>query len=172
MKALGDRYFTHGITRYYYHTFAHQPWNENIVPGMTMGPYGMQMHRNNSWYPHAGAYFDYVARCQYLLQQGEFVADFLYVYPAGAQNANEERHNIQPTPPAGYDYDVTGLDVLSELQVRNGRIVLPSGMCYRVLVIPESHYDGWWKSSLGNEETGIPAITEINHEWSLNSSNS
>jgi len=156
IKAIGDLYFTHGITRYYYHTSAHQPWNETVVPGVSMGRNGIQMHRNNGWFSSAGAYFEYVARCQYLLKQGDFVADFLYAYPASPKNMNEERHRIKPVPAAGYDYDVTNLDVLSELKVCNGRIVHASGMSYRVLVIPESHYSVSWQRFLNDKENGFP----------------
>ena len=38
----------------------------------------------------------------------------------------------------GYDYDVCNTEVLlTRLAVRDGRIVLPDGMTYRMLVLPE-----------------------------------
>src|SRR5207244_1506852 len=44
-----------------------------------------------------------------------------------------------PAPPPGFDYDVCDAQTILKLAtVKNGRIVLPSGMTYRVLVLPDS----------------------------------
>ena len=45
-----------------------------------------------------------------------------------------------PAPPAGYDHDFINADVLlNRMSVADdGRLVLPDGMSYRVLVLPES----------------------------------
>jgi hypothetical protein len=80
----------------------------------------------------------YVARCQYMLQQGTFVADVLYYTGEGAPNNLAYRPNLRPRIPAGYDYDGCDTLTLMRLSVRDGRLVLPSGMSYRVLVLPES----------------------------------
>ncbi|VGO12677.1 hypothetical protein PDESU_01230 [Pontiella desulfatans] len=134
MKAEGDLAYAEGINRYIFHTFAHQPFADDIVPGMTMGRFGMQMNRNNTWFMEARPWFDRLARCQYLLQEGQFVADLLYIHGEGVQR-NEVRKSLSPVPPDGYDYDVGGFDALMDLRVEDGRLVLPSGMSYRVLVL-------------------------------------
>ena len=46
-KALGDRMYGDGINRFIFHTFVHQPWL-NRFPGMTMGPNGSHLDRNNT----------------------------------------------------------------------------------------------------------------------------
>jgi hypothetical protein len=38
-------------------------------------------------------------------------------------------------PPAGYDYDVCGDEILLRASVKDGRVVLPGGMSYRMLVL-------------------------------------
>jgi hypothetical protein len=45
-----------------------------------------------------------------------------------------------PAPPQGYDFDYVNTDVLLNLMSvdKSGNIVLPSGMRYKVLVLPES----------------------------------
>ncbi|MBX3433661.1 MAG: hypothetical protein KF847_10105 [Pirellulales bacterium] len=137
LKAQGDLAFSQGLTRIIFHTYAHQPWSEAIQPGMTMGEYGMQLNRNNTWFGDARAWMDYLARCQYVLQQGEFVADFCYVASENAPNRMRRREELSPPPPSGYDYDMIATPAMMTMRVEDGRVVLPSGMGYRFLVLPD-----------------------------------
>jgi hypothetical protein len=140
IKALGDLVFCNGINRYIFHRYAHQPWL-NLYPGMTMGPWGTHLERTVTWWNDASAWLKYVARCQYLLQEGRFVADALYYYGEGAPNDLPYRPNLRPQIPAGYDYDGCDTDtVLNRASVRDGRIVLADGMTYRVLLLPDSEF--------------------------------
>jgi len=75
----------------------------------------------------------YVARCQFLLQQGRFVADAAYF--CGENSPAEMRVGDPPLPP-GYDFDAVGADVLKDATVDHHQLVLKSGMRYRVLVLP------------------------------------
>ncbi len=50
-------------------------------PGMTMGPWGLHYERTQTWWELAGPWHEYLARCQYLLRQGPFVADICYLQP-------------------------------------------------------------------------------------------
>ena len=75
---------------------------------------------------------DYLARCQFLLRQGLFVADICYLQPE-ALAAGLRR----TTRAAGYDWDECSADVvLNRMSVQDGRLVLPDGMSYRLLVLP------------------------------------
>ena len=51
---------------------------------MTMGPYGVHWDRNQTWWPYVDGYHQYVARCQYMMQKGQTVADVLYLAPEEA----------------------------------------------------------------------------------------
>ncbi len=135
-KALGDLVFTNGVNRYIFHRYAHQPWMDQF-PGMTMGPWGTHLERTQTWWTEAREWMKYVARCQFLLQQGQFVADVLYFTGETAPTDLPYRQNLRPRLPSGYDYD--GCDTFSLIRARvvNGRVVLASGMSYRVLVLPE-----------------------------------
>jgi hypothetical protein len=140
IKALGDLVFCQGVNRYIFHRYAHQPWM-NLKPGMTMGPWGMHLERTVTWWEQSAAWMKYIARCQYLLQSGLFVADVCYFCGEGAPNSLPGRSGLQPPMPDGYDYD--GCDssvILKRMSVRNGRIVLPDGMSYRLLVLPNSRF--------------------------------
>jgi hypothetical protein len=137
IKALGDRMFTFGINRYIFHRFAHQPWTD-LEPGMTMGPWGMNLDRTITWWYQGEAWMKYVARCQYLLQSGRFVADV--VAYTGEEGPNDLPLMRGKEVPEGYDYDGCDATILHQMKVENGQIVLPSGMRYRVLMLPESKW--------------------------------
>lgn len=140
IKALGDLIFTQGVNRYIFHRYAHQPWL-NLKPGMTMGPWGMHLERTVTWWNQAPAWFRYIARCQYLLQSGRFVADVCYLHSeASAPWGVPSRPGLNPKLPDGYDYDICDASVVYKMTVRDGRLVLPDGMEYRVLVLSDSTY--------------------------------
>lgn len=134
-KMLGDLHYTLGINRFVFHRYAHQPWLDR-VPGMTMGPYGTNFERTNTWWEQAAAWMKYLSRCQYLLQRGNFVGDVCYFYGEGAPNTLTNR---EPELPVGYDYDAINAEVLlTRLTVRDGQLVLPDGPSYRLLLLPGS----------------------------------
>ncbi len=136
LKSRGDFMLCGGINRIVMHVSALQPW-KNIVPGMTVGPCGQHFDRGNTWWNKAGGWTTYLARCQHLLTQGKFVADVLF-----SCGENSPSKSIAPEGsmkmPKGYDYDVCNPKaILTRLAVKDGRLVLPDGMSYRVLVLPE-----------------------------------
>ncbi|MBW8771307.1 MAG: glycoside hydrolase [Gemmatimonadetes bacterium] len=137
LKRLADRALAHGINRFVIHTSVHQPFTDSThKPGMTLGFFGQHYSRNNTWAEQAVAWNTYLARASHLLQQGRFVADLAYFYGEGAPNAVPYWKPVQPAFPAGYDYDWLNAEVLAKAEVRAGRLVLPSGMSYRALVLP------------------------------------
>jgi hypothetical protein len=141
IKTLGDWAFCEGINRFVFHRYAMQPWLDR-KPGMSMGPWGLHYERTQTWWEQSKPWHEYLARCQFLLQQGLFVADICYLEPEGSPR------RFTP-PPAGregntpdrprYNFDgCTPEVVLTRMSVRDGRIVLPDGMSYRLLVLPEA----------------------------------
>ena len=141
IKAQGDRAFTEGINRIIYHRFTHQPWPGNkYVPGMTMGRWGMHLDRTQTWWPLAKDWFKYQTRCQWMLQEGTFVADVLFFCGEqapnqggntdGGGNANEMRL------PSGYNWDICATKAVEMLKVKNGKVVVPGGVAYDLLVLP------------------------------------
>ena len=132
LKPLGDRACCDGINRFVFHRYALQPWAD-YRPGMTMGPWGVHYERTQTWWDWAVPWHEYLARCQFLLRQGRFVADICYLQPE-APPYGFARH-----PQQGYDWDECSADVvLQRMTVRDGRLCLPDGMSYRVLVLPET----------------------------------
>lgn len=140
MKTLGDWAFTAGVNRFVFHRSQHQPWL-NRLPGMTMGPYGVHWERTQTWWNMAPAYHSYLSRCQYMLRQGLPVADVCFLVPEGApQVFRPPISAVSGNPPdrLGYNFDGCAPEVvLSKMSVNDGRLILPDGMSYGVLVLPE-----------------------------------
>ncbi len=142
VKNQGDWAFCMGINKFVYHTFAHQPLDEKYLPGMTMGPYGVHWDRHQTWWSMAGAYHQYVSRCQYILRQGRAVADILYLTPEGAPHVFRapktafEGDEVLPDK-RGYSFDGVSPTALIELaDVKDKSIVFPGGASYKILVLP------------------------------------
>lgn len=133
LKPLGDLMFCRGINRYFFHRYAMQPWT-NRWPGMTMGPFGINFERTETWWNQGQAWINYISRCQFLLQQGRSVEDAAYF---DGQSAPVVMRAGNPALPTGYDYDAVDADVLLHAAtVKNGRLWLASGANYAVLVLP------------------------------------
>jgi hypothetical protein len=79
------------------------------------------------------AFLSYIDRCQWMLQQGCFVADVCYYFGVHVPNFAQLRHQICNILP-GYDYDVITADaIIKGSTVKNGRLILPDGMNYSFL---------------------------------------
>ena len=147
IKPIGDAAYADGVNRIIYHTYVHQPWaDERYVPGLTMGQWGMHFIRYNTWWPHAKAFIAYQTRCQFLLQQGEHVADVLFWCGDDAPNQGGNTDGAGASPyslPYGYDWDVCETEALRLLKFENGRVVAPGGATYRRLVRPPERKAGF-----------------------------
>ncbi len=134
IKSLGDWAFCQGINRFVFHRYAMQPWSGRW-PGMTMGPFGLHYERTQTWWEQSKPWHEYLARCQYLLRQGLFVADICCLGPEGDQifspqpGRGESKYNFDGCPPEA---------LLTRVSVKDGRLVLPDGMSYRLLALPPS----------------------------------
>lgn len=71
LKACGDWQFARGVNRFVLHTTPLQPWEDEVVPGMTMGRWGTHFGRTQTWAKTGAGWFAYLNRCQALLQWGE-----------------------------------------------------------------------------------------------------
>ena len=156
-KRLADTAFCDGQNRMTFHTFAHTPPSGG-VPG-NMYHAGEHFNVNSTWWPKAAPMLSYFSRCCYLLQQGLPVADVCFYYGDDAPNLVATRrigpdskrldgatcaHCDRPNPaPAdalgtGYDYDIINSDVIqNRMTAKDGRLVLPHGVSYEVIVLPE-----------------------------------
>lgn len=74
IKPMLDRNLALGMNKLFFHVSAHNPWM-NRRPGMTLDGIGLFFQRDNTWYPEARGFVDYITRCQEYLQQGSPVVD-------------------------------------------------------------------------------------------------
>lgn len=150
IKDLGDWAFCEGINRFVFHRYAMQPWL-NAKPGMSMGPWGLHYERTQTWWAMSKAWHEYLARCQYLLRQGLFVADVCYLGAEASPQSlmGQQRFLANKSDPfdpdnpdfprdrINYSFDVCSTDaLLTRMSFKDGRLVLPDGMSYRLLVLP------------------------------------
>lgn len=141
IKIMNDWAFCEGINRIVFHRYAVQPWPKGVAPGMAMGPWGLHYERTQTWWEMTGPWHAYLARSQHLLQQGLFVADLLYLQPEGAPRRFDRPPETELATDirGGYNFDGCPPDVvMNRLRVKDGRLVLPDGMSYRALVLPDT----------------------------------
>jgi hypothetical protein len=141
LKTLGDWAFCAGINRFIFHRYAMQPWLDR-KPGMTMGPWGQHYERTQTWWEESIAWHQYLSRCQFMLRQGNFVADLCYLQAEGApmrfRPPGYDMRSADPPHPPGHNFDGCSTEVvLTRMSIKDGRIVLPDGMTYQILVLPD-----------------------------------
>ena len=144
LKDIGDAAFCEGLTRHVLCFWIHQS-RPDAKPGFQWAHVGTHFDCNLTWWPMSGAWLTYLARCQHLLRQGRFVADFAYLQDAAIPGFLAARKTQRPALPAGYDYDALNAEVLlSRAAARDGRLTLPDGMSYRYLALPQlPHHTAW-----------------------------
>jgi hypothetical protein len=157
-KRLTDIAFCAGLNQITFHTFAHNP-PEAGLPGFAYHA-GEHFNVNLTWWDQAGPMLKDMSRSSHLLQQGKFVAEACAYYGDEAPNLVPARR-ISPTIKSqwsdekcahcgrdkpvnldslgqGYNYDYINEEViLTRMQVQDGKLVLPDGMSYRMLILPD-----------------------------------
>jgi len=158
-KQLFDVALCAGLNRLTFHTFTHNP----PVAGLPGYAYhaGEHFNANNTWWKQSGPMLLYMARCSYLMQRGDFVADVCFYYGDQAPNLVPSRridpnieprytldkclHCGRPVPVdfrplgSGYDYDyVDARSIIDRMRVDpdTGQLVV-GDMRYRVMVLPK-----------------------------------
>ena len=76
MKQRVDRFFTEGINATLLHLYIHQAY-EDKEPGLAAW-FGNEFNRKNTWFYQMDVFADYLKRCNFMLQQGRYVADVAY----------------------------------------------------------------------------------------------
>ncbi len=136
LKPVVDEIFARGINRIIIHESHAQPLVD-AKPGLEMLIFGQTFNRNEAWAEEAKPWVDYLSRTSHLLQQGRFVADIAYFYGEERNLTERDFKRFERRAPDGYHYDNVNRDALLKLfSVRGGALVTPSGMRYRLLLLP------------------------------------
>lgn len=157
LKSNLDRVFCSGINRILWHTYTSSP-KEHGLPGVEYFA-GTHFNANTTWWPYSRPFVDYLNRTSQMLSEGLFVADVLYYYGDNVPNYVFVKEDKELADlPFGYDYDKVSKNILMERAfMKNGRLTLPDGMNYRVLMLPRSVYldvslllkiEGWIREGL------------------------
>ncbi|AMR34463.1 glycoside hydrolase family 2 [Mucilaginibacter sp. PAMC 26640] len=132
-KKRGDRFFTEGINNTLMHVYVQQP-NDDAIPGFNAW-FGVEFNRLNTWFYDMDVFLKYIKRSNMMLQQGQYVADVAYFI---GEDAPKMIGVTDPALPQGYAFDYINGDVIKQrLTVKNGKLVLPNGISYSVLVLPK-----------------------------------
>ncbi len=132
LKPFGDRAFCLGLTRQVLSFCVLQSTADK--PGFEWEHVGTHFDRNVTWFPLSYGWLTYLARCQHMLTRGSFAADILYFCGQTIPNFTL----LDGRPVAGFDFDVINAQaLLARASAENGRVVLPGGLSYRYLVLPE-----------------------------------
>ena len=149
IKNLADYAYAFGINELVVCAVAYQPWLFSPKSGEAgKGPdkdaklkistaNGRQyvLNRLNTLWPASKPFWDYQARCSWMLRQGKPVSD-LCLFLGDDIPARILGHKL-PDFPMGYDFDAFTTDALKHrMAVKNGRIVLPDGNGYRMMILP------------------------------------
>ncbi|TCD00975.1 glycosyl hydrolase [Pedobacter psychroterrae] len=133
MKQRGDRFFTEGINNTLLHLFIQQP-SDDKVPGINAN-FGNEFNRHNTWFSYMDLFIGYLKRTNFMLQQGKYVADVAYFI---GEDAPKMTGITDPELPVGYSFDYINAEVIHDrVKVKDGRMVLPDGMSYKLLVLPK-----------------------------------
>jgi len=136
LKPTFDKALCEGLNLLVWHAFVCSP-KEQGIPGQQYFA-GTHLNPNVTWWDKSAPFFDYINRCQVMMQEGLPFADVLYYYGDGVPNFTQLKASDPANVLPGYDYDVISQEaLLTRASVKAGRIVLPNGVSYRLLVLPE-----------------------------------
>jgi hypothetical protein len=171
LKPYANDAFCEGINRFMLHQATCQPPTDG-KPGYEFCA-GQHFTPNITWWEQSTAFFSYLSRCQYMLQQGNFVGDVCFYLGERPPLLAPPKYNI-PSLGLGYDCDYSNPEVLlTRMSVKDGRIVLPDGMSYKLLVLqncvsplPEvtkavGDYQGLSVSPVPSDAMSLPVIKKI-----------
>ena len=134
MKSAADHEFCAGLNLIYLHTFTCSP-KEMGIPGQEYFA-GTHFNPQVTWWNKSTAFIQYLSRIHYIMQAAPTQADVLYYYGDHVPNIGRYKEDDPAGALPDFDYDLINEDKLLELQVKNGRLVLPHGASYRILALP------------------------------------
>jgi len=135
MKPAMDFEYCEGLNMIFFHTFTCSP-KEMGIPGQEYFA-GTHVNPQVTWWDLSQPFMNYMNRIQAVVQRGTFIADVLYYYGDHVPNIAVHKGFNRPGALPGYDFDVTNEEILLQLTVVDGKVVVPSGLGYRVLVLPD-----------------------------------
>ncbi len=140
LKPAADENFIDGANMFIWHTYTASP-DELGTPGFEYFA-GTHLNRKVTWWKQSRGILRYLEQCQKLLRTGKYAADIcVYVSDknyVGWGHGESWNPDSELIPGKEWKFDLLDTGTLVErLKYResDGRLVLPHGMSYRILVI-------------------------------------
>lgn len=136
LKEVANTNMVEGVTHLVFHTYTHNPQVGFLPPGTSFSGAGIgtPFLRGQTWWKYMPEFTGYFARCGYMLERGNPVSDVLWYLGDEVNHKPDQTANF----PQGYKYDYCNPDVLlHRLSVKDGHLVTPEGIQYRVLWLAE-----------------------------------
>jgi hypothetical protein len=129
LKLKCDDWYIIGFDSVVISPYVHQPYSFGL-PGMSTGlPH---LGRHNTWTEQSKGWTDYLRRTQFLLQQGSLVADVCIFQE---DSPSRDFSELSAIVPAGFTFEVAGMNALPDCSIREGKIVLPGGKSYTLGIL-------------------------------------
>lgn len=136
LKTLADYAYAYGINEFVICASAYQPWLDK-TPGNTGGGRHYCINRNNTWWDYSTPFWEFQARCAYMMRKGTPSID-LCVYLGENAPVKILTHRL-PDIPGGFDFDAFTTDALiTRMSSKNNKIHLPNDMSYSMMILPRN----------------------------------
>ncbi len=137
LKPSFDMAITEGMNRLVWHEFTSSPASTGL-PGQEYFA-GTHLNPKVTWWNAGSAFFTYLNRIQFMMQQGTPVDDILYFYGDNVPNFVRLKADDPARVLPGFDYDVTNEDaLLHTIRLSGPSLTGPSGVTWRALVLPKT----------------------------------
>ena len=146
LKIASDGFLRAGATKFYNHGYSFSP-ERDVAPSRTM-PWAPQIHPTNVWWPYYPLLTEYLARCSYLLRQGDFAPDIAIYSPLANQWTLDVLNPRKWTREFdwgdlgfllisnGYDFDLLNDDALQNIARFEDGMIKIRKMEYKILLLP------------------------------------
>ena len=146
LKIATDGFLRTGANKFYNHGYSFLP-ERDLAPSRRM-PWAPQVNPSNVWWKYYKLLTQYIARCSYLLRQGDFAPDIAIYSPLANQWTLDVLNPRKWTREFdwgelgfllvsnGYDFDLLNDDALQNIALfEDGKIKIRN-MEYKVLLLP------------------------------------
>ena len=140
LKYIADGAFAAGVNQMTLHHWTLQPFDDKYQPGLTFHKWGVHFGRFQTWFEPGKAYFNYLTRCQAMLQQGEEVVESLAIdspFQSKASKVVDPRTLENPVQKSEHCDLISSYDFVNDdTHVVDGQVQLASGRKYYYLTYP------------------------------------
>ena len=139
LKENANRHFARGVTHLACQAYTHNPVVGGKPPSTSFGnSIGTPFLRLQPWWKYMPEFTRYLETCCRELERGLPVVDILWYLGDDLNHKPSERTDLFDNE---YKYDYCNSDALvTRVDAKDGRLVLPDGMSYRVLWIPDGAF--------------------------------